>query len=296
MTNKKQTRTRDRVFFLLLPVLLLVFTMDIRAQTEATEHRIISLAPHITELLFAVGAGDQVVGVVSFSDYPEAAKSLPQIGSYNKMNYEAILASEPTLVLGWDSGNGEDSLARLRELGLNVYSHELKTLEDVAKSLQVIGELTGHKAQGVQQSKLFLEKLAVLKAKYSGQSPVSVYYQLWNEPQMTVNDEHLISDVIALCGGDNIFADAIPLVPKVSVETVLRRNPELIVATGMAGERPEWLDDWRRWSSISAVEHNHLYHIHPDLLHRHSPRILDGAALLCEYLARVRRADSNTAQ
>jgi len=261
---------------------------------EPSEQRLISLAPHITEVLFAVGAGDQIVGTVSYSDYPEEAKDIPRIGSYDKINYEAVLAKKPTLVIGWNSGNGEDSIARLQELGVDVYSHEPRTLEDVAESLAVLGKLTGQTDQGEKQSVAFLNRLQKLRDQYSGLEPVSMYYQLWNEPQMTVNGEHLISDVIRLCGGQNIFADAIPLIPKISIESVLRRSPEAIVATGMAGERPEWLDDWRQWSPIPAVKNEQLYHIHPDLLHRHSPRILDGAEQLCIALdkARITRSQS----
>ena len=255
---------------------------------QATEHRLISLAPHITELLFAIGAGDQIVGAVSYSDFPEQARDIPRIGSYDKINYEAVLAKKPTLVIGWTSGNGGDSIARLKQLGLEVYSHEPQTLEDVAESLAVLGQLTGHSDRGKEQSEKFLGRLQNLRGQYSDLKPVSMYYQLWNEPQMTVNDDHLIADVIRLCGGSNIFADAVPLVPKISIESVLRRSPEVIVATGLADERPIWLNDWRQWSFIPAVKNNHLYHIHPDLLHRHSPRILDGAELICRALDRAR--------
>lgn len=263
----------------------LAFALEQRPEDE---QRIISLAPHITEILYAVGAGDEIVATVSYSDFPAEANQIPRIGSYDKINYEAILSMQPTLVIGWQSGNGEDSLARLEELGIQVYSHEPRTLEDVAESIRIFGELSGHSEQGVAQSQRFYQRLATLRAEFSALEPVSVYYQLWNEPQMTVNDEHLISDVIRLCGGKNIFAEAIPLIPKVSVESVLRGSPEVIVATGMAGERPAWLDDWRKWSSIPAVENEQLYHINPDLLHRHSPRILDGAEQLCAVLDRAR--------
>lgn len=267
---------------------LSVFASEETATSTAGKQRLISLAPHITELLFAIGAGDEIVGSVSYSDFPEQAKDIPRIGSYDKINYEAVMAKKPTLVVGWNSGNGEESITRLRELGINVYSHELKTLEDVAESLVILGELTGHASQGKKRSESFLSRLQGLRDQYSALKPVKLYYQLWNEPQMTVNDDHLISDVIRLCGGENIFYDAVPLVPKVSVESVLRRSPEVIIATGMAGERPEWLDDWKQWAFIPAVKNEQLYHIHPDLLHRHSPRILEGAEQLCVALNQAR--------
>lgn len=254
--------------------------------------RIISLAPHITELLYAVGAGDKIVGTVSHSDYPHEARDIPLIGSADKINYEAVVALNPTLVIGWQSGNGQDSLDRLKELGFRVHGHELRTLEDVAQSLVVIGGLTGRAEQGRHASQAFISRWQRLRQTYSGLQSVDLYYQLWNEPQMTINGEHLISDVIRLCGGSNIFNDSVALVPKVSIESVLVREPDVIVATGMADERPEWLDDWYQWPSIPAVKNKQLYHIHPDLLHRHSPRILDGAEQLCLALDKARRLKS----
>lgn len=250
--------------------------------------RIISLAPHITELLFAVGAGNQIVGTVSYSDYPAQANGIPRIGSHNKFNYEAILALRPTLVIGWDSGNGAESINRLEQLGLHVYHFESHSLEDVATSLLVLGKLTGNVVRGELQASLFHQRLNILKARYAKSKPISVYYQLWNEPQMTINDKHLISDVIRLCGGHNIFSDAVPLVPKVGIESIIRRAPEVIIAAGMSDDPPEWLGDWREWSSIPAVKYNNLYHVHSDLLHRHSPRILDGADRMCEILSAAR--------
>ena len=252
------------------------------------QERIISLAPHITELLYAVGAGSEIVGTVSYSDFPTEAEQIPRIGSYDRISYESIVALQPTLVIAWESGNGEDAIARIQELGFNLYSHEPRTLEDVGESLRILGELTGHHEQGLRQSELYLGRLQSLREEYRDAEPVSLFYQLWNEPQMTVNGEHLISDVIRLCGGENIFADAVTLIPRISIESVVRLNPEVIIAPGMATERPEWLDDWREWPAIEAAQKNNLFSIDPDLMHRHSPRILDGAEQLCEILKQVR--------
>lgn len=269
----------------LLCLLLGCFSLVCWGQSSnSSDERIISLAPHITELVFAVGAGDELVGAVSYSDYPVAAREIPRIGGYETINFEAIIALNPTLVIGWDSGNGSDMLERLRALGLNVHSHNPDTLEDVGESLRWVGNLSGHAQEGNQAAEAFLLRLKQLRTGFSGRSPVRLYYQLWNEPQMTVNDEHLISDVIRLCGGANIFADAMPLIPKVSIESVIQRNPQAIVLAGMSGNQPEWLEAWRHWTSIEAVKKDNLFEIHPDLLHRHSPRILDGTAELCSAL------------
>jgi iron complex transport system substrate-binding protein len=259
---------------------------------QATElraaERIISLAPHITEILYAVGAGDEIVGAVDYSDYPAAALDIPRIGSSDRINYEAIVALDPTLIFGWESGNGIESLNRLRELGLTVYSHNPETLGDVADSLKLFAELTGHSDMGEQQFRLFNERWQRLEQKYRHSKPLTVYYQIWNEPQMTVNGDHLISDVIELCGGVNPFADALPLIPRIGVESVIQADPEVIIAAGMAGERPVWLDDWNQWPSMVAVANERLFFVHPDLMHRHSPRILEGAEQVCQILDRAR--------
>lgn len=257
--------------------------------------RIVSLAPHITEILFAAGAGEQLVGAVSYSDYPEAAKKIPRVGSYSNISYESVVALNPDLVIVWQSGNGDEVVQRLESLGLKLYVGEPRTLEAVAQSLRDFGHLSGHDKQGELEATHFMTRLGELRKTYSQQPVVGVYYQIWNEPMMTMNDKHLISDVIRLCGGHNVFADALPLVPRISVESVVRANPEVIVASGMGQSRPEWLDDWRDWTAIDAVHNEQLYFIPPELLQRHTPRIIQGAEQMCAFLeqARDQRALAN---
>jgi len=261
------------------------------ASVEA-EERIISLAPHITELLFSVGAGNEVVGVMSFSNYPEAANSIPIIGSHDKLNYEQIISLQPTLAVGWQGGNSSDAMDRLRDLGIRVESYAPHTLEDVGESLRWIGEISGHKEEGEAAAQNYFNRLEALREMHLSHPGISVYYQIWHEPQMTVNGQHLITDVIQMCGGSNIFSDAIPLVPKVSMESILQRNPEVIVMAGVPGEQPERINRWQRWTALDAVQKDNLFEVHPDLLHRHSARILDGAEALCSALdIAKRRAD-----
>ena len=250
--------------------------------------RIVSLAPHITEILFAAGAGEQLVGAVSYSDYPEAAKNIPRVGSYNNISYESVVALNPDLVIVWQSGNGDEVVQRLESLGLKLYVGEPRTLEAVAQSLRDFGQLSGHDKQGEIEATQFMTRLVELKEAYSQQPVVDVYYQIWNEPMMTMNGKHLISDVIRLCGGHNVFAEALPLIPRISVESVVRANPEVIVASGMGQSRPEWLDDWRDWAAINAVQNEQLYFIPPELLQRHTPRIIQGAEQMCTFLEQAR--------
>lgn len=257
---------------------------------ERPARRVVSLAPHATELLFAVGAGGQLVGAVSHSDYPPAARHIPRVGGYDAVDLERIVRLEPDLVVAWGSGNGPRTIERLRELGVPVYVSEPRSLEGIARALERLGRLTGHPERGRERARRFRVRYAALQARYAGAEPVSVLYQIWNRPLMTINGEHLISDIIRLCGGRNVFAEAQTLAPTVSREAVLGADPEVIVASGMGDSRPDWLDAWRRWPRLQAVQGGHLYHVHPDLLQRHGPRIIEGAERLCAHLERVREA------
>ena len=264
---------------------------------EHPAQRIVSLAPHITELLFAAGAGAQVVGVVAYSDFPPAATALPQVGGYSKVDLEAVAALRPDLVVARRSGNRNAHLDRLRALGIPVFLNEPRSLDDVARSLEQFGKLAGTTAPAAAAAARFRARHASLSARYQDRAPVSTFYQIWDRPLMTINDEHLIADVIRLCGGRNVFGTLGTLSPTIGVEAVLAANPEAIVASGMGAARPEWLDQWKRWPDLAANAHGNLFFIPPDIVQRHTPRILDGASQLCEQLesVRARRAERSPA-
>ncbi len=246
--------------------------------------RIVSLAPHLTELLFAAGAGEQLVGTVDYSDYPAAALKIPRIGAYNSISYEAIVNLSPDLVLAWQSGNGGEMVARLRALGLSVYVDEPDSLAAIGESLGKLGQLAGTELEARRVMMAYQQKLLELRRLYSLQRPLSVFYQIWDDPLLTINGEHLISKVIELCGGRNVFASAVPLVPKLSVESVLALNPQVILASGEEEQRREWLKDWQAWPMLDAVKSGRLYFVPASLLQRHTPRLLEGAELLCRQL------------
>lgn len=250
--------------------------------------RVVSLAPHITEVVYAAGAGAQLVGAVSYSDYPPAALDVPRIGSYDSISLESLVALKPDLVLAWRSGNGEEVIRRIESLGIRVYVGEPRTLEDVAVSLRDVGLLTGNVATAEAAASDFLAALAGLRETYSNESQLRVFYQIWNEPLLTLNGEHLISDVVRLCGGLNAFEESPVLVSRINVESVIGVDPDVIVASGMDEARPEWLDEWRRWTSMRAVANDQLYFVPPDILQRHTPRIIEGASQLCEHMATAR--------
>ena len=246
--------------------------------------RIVSLAPHITEMLFAAGAGDRVVGAVQYSDYPEAAKKIARVGGYTSVDMEKVAALKPDLVVAWKSGNRGAHLDKLRALGIPVFINEPRRIDDVARSIAQLGKLAGTDSAGEAAAQAFRKRHAALAAKYSARPPVRIFYEAWNRPLMTINGEHLISDVIRLCGGDNVFAKLPMLAPTIDAEAVLAAMPEVIVASGMGEGRPEWLDDWRKWTKLPAVAQGNLFFIPPDQIQRHTPRILDGAERLCGQL------------
>ena len=254
----------------------------------APARRIVSLAPHITELLFAAGAGSLLVGNVDYGDYPPAAKALPRVGDYSRLDLEAIVVLKPDLVMAWESGNSPASVSRLRAMGLTVHLSEPHRIEDIAGDLERIGKLAGTEVTANAAATAFRRRYADLAARYSQRPPVEVFYQIWQQPLMTINGKQIISDAIRLCGGRNVFSQLPGLAPTVTVEAVIAANPEAIVASGADSSRPEWLDDWKRWSTLTAVTRNNLYFVPPDLIQRHTPRFLDGAEKLCLHLEAAR--------
>ncbi len=257
-------------------------------QLEQPASRIVSLAPSLTEMLFAINAGDKIVGVVEFSDFPPAAASLPVIGRHDLIDLEAIVALQPDLVVSWKSGNPSAAIERLRQLGLTVYVAEPRELQNIPTHLERLAILAGTEKSAHKVSEQFTATLRQLRATYSGQSGVRVFYQVWDSPLITAGGNELINDMITLCGGLNIFADLSLMAPKVDTESVLARNPQVIIASGMDIARPEWLDNWRDWPQMEAVAAGHLYFIPPDLVQRHTPRALTGVSQMCEQINRAR--------
>lgn len=262
-----------------------------RLELAAPAKRVIALAPHIVEVVYAVGHGESLVGAVSYSNFPEAAKKIPRVGSYKNFSVESVLRLNPDLILAWHSGNGVEKIKQFEELGFKVYWTEPKTVEGVSKSLRDVAKLMGAEDSNLVANK-FDDRLKKLRNEYSHKNPISVFYQVWNEPLQTLNGQHLISDVMGVCGGKNIFADAKSLAPKVSVESILRANPQVIIASGMGEERPEWLNQWREWPQLQAFKNEQLHFIPPDLLQRHTPRVLIGAEMMCKQLDEARKAYS----
>lgn len=264
-------------------------------QLAAPAKRIISLAPSLTELIYAAGAGDKLVGVIAYSNYPEAAKSLPVVGQHDMLDMERILALRPDLVVAWLSGNPRASVLRLKEWGLNVYIAEPKNLESIPSHMERLAILAGTESIANPAVENFRSKLRALDHQYRNKAAVRTFYQVWDKPLISAGGNELINDIISLCGGKNIFSDIDRVAPKVSKEAVLVRDPMVIIASGMDIERPEWLDDWRNWPAVNAVANNKLFFVPPDLVQRHTPRALQGAEIICAQIDLARSALPETA-
>jgi iron complex transport system substrate-binding protein len=253
-----------------------------RVALAAPAQRIVSLAPHLTELLYAAGAGGRVVGVLEHSDFPPQAAKLPRVGSEAAIDLEAVIALRPDLVVAWPNAGSRAAVERLARLPVAVFRSEPRELDQIATTLERLGALAGTEDEARRAAQAFRDRVHALRTRYSGGRSVRVFYQVWDRPLVTVNGEHVISKVIALCGGENVFASLPLIAPEIDREAVLRANPEVIVGTGTVLER------WKPLTGIAAVKNDQLYSIPPELLQRHTPRLLDGAELLCAALEQAR--------
>lgn len=270
-----------------------------RVTLATPAQRVVALAPHAVELAYAAGGGAKLVGAVSYSDYPSAAKALPRVGTNTALDLERIVALKPDLVIVWRHGNGERQLDRLRALGIPLYHSEPRKLDAVATDLIALGALMGTATQAQAAAADYRAKIAALRARYAGRSPVSVFYEVWADPLMTLSGAHIVSDVIALCGGRNVFAHLAPLVPTVSTEAVVAADPEAIVTASQGATRADAplpsLAAWQAWPRMTAVARGNLFAIDGDLITRPGPRLAQGAEQLCRDLdlARERRPSAS---
>lgn len=257
-----------------------------RVELEQPAHRIVALAPHLTEQLFAIGAGDLIVGTTEFADHPDAAKALPRVARAHSVDLERVAALRPDLVLIWGSGFPPATIEAVARLGIPVYISEPARLDDIAVSLERLGELSGR--SGATAARDFRQKLASLRERYRGRREVRVFYQVWGEPLMTLGGRHVVSEAIALCGGRNIFATLAPIAPRISIEAVLAGDPEVIVTAEPGARTSDALATWHRFDGLTATRRGQFAVLDADRINRHGPRIVDEIALLCTAIDRAR--------
>jgi len=254
-----------------------------RVSLGAPAERIVSLAPHVTEQLYAAGAGAKIVAASEYSDYPEEAKRLPRVASSGTVNLEMVLALKPDLVVAWRLEATSAALARLESLGVPVFYSEPRRLAQIPDAIEALGELAGTGAAARPLAASLRTELARLDAAYRGRRPVSVFYQISERPLMTLGGGQFVSDAIALCGGRNIFADSALMAPMVNVESVVAADPEAIVTTHESG-----LAYWRRFPGLRAVQAGNLFTVSVNEMHRHGPRAIAATGVLCRHIDAAR--------
>lgn len=255
--------------------------------TSSLPQRIVTLSPHLAELVFAVGAGDQLVGVSAYTSYPPAAAELPVVGDAFNIDQEQLLLLQPDLLLAWGSGTPAHVVDELRSRGFRVTVIETKSLADIAAAVVKVGVLTGHAENAQRVAESFEQGLNRLQENAKSATPVRVFYQVSARPLYTVSDEHYISELIALCGGSNIFADLAELAPTIDVEAVVARDPEVMLASTAAGD--DAFADWSRWPGITANRLGNHFRLPADTISRASPRVVGAAESMCDALDKARR-------
>ncbi len=259
-------------------------TVSVAGQAE----RVVSLAPFITELVFAAGGGDRLVAVSEHSDFPAAARNLPRIGNAFSVNLERLLALRPDLVVSWQSGIDPRVVERLESMAIPVFVLEPREIDDVAGALRRLGHLLGSGEVAHERANAFTAAIEGIRSQYAGRGRISVFYQISRRPLMTLNGQHMISDILALCGGANVFQGLSPIAPTVNREQVLATDPEVILVSVTGSRAPEYLAYWRRYPAMTAVRHDNLYTVDSSVLNRQTPRLVDGVRRVCEILDTAR--------
>lgn len=256
------------------------------AATVAPQPRIVSLAPNLTELTFSAGAGSQIVGTVEFSDYPQAARAIPRIGDAFRIDYERLLALHPDVVLAWESGTPKNVIERLSALNVNVRVIATYRIADISVAMREIGVISGTAAIAQRVGAQFELDIEALRQQYSARPTVSVFLQINDRPLFTVNGKQIMSEIVSLCGGRNVFADLNDLAPEIGEEAVIAADPQAILATDNSGQ--DALEHWRHWQRMKAVKTGNLYVLPPDDMARPTTRLALGAAELCRTLETAR--------
>ena len=244
-------------------------------------HRIIALAPNLTELVFTAGAGDSLIAVDESSDYPVAATALPKVANYRDIDIERILSLHPDLIVAWSGGNPQLQLDQLKKLGLTVQEFDFRQLLDIPSAIEKIGCLTGHEQTANQQAQTFRAVYQAEKNRVKRRPPVTVFFELSNQPLLTLTQHSLVNDMITTCGGQNIFANTWGIAPEVSVEAVIKARPQVMVGTV-----PGWQASWLPWQVIPAVKTKQLFTVDPDYVVRATYRSLLGLQAICLNISR----------
>lgn len=258
------------------------------APSIAQAARVVAIAPHLTELVCAAGACEQLVGRVEYSDYPAPVLKLPSVGDAFSLNAEALLALNPDLVVTWENGTPAATIAQLDRLGIRTLPIGIRKLADIESALLAIGTQLGTSATAKREAARFHQRIAALGTQYKDTAKLRVFYQIESDPIFTINRDSPISEAIALCGGVNVFADLPLLAGALGREAVLARDPDVVV-WGRQDHSAGIEAFWKRWPDAKATSAGNLYPVDADTLTRATPRMADGIAELCGVMDQARR-------
>ena len=275
----------------MLLFILSLFQVNLVYSSEApiAEQRIIALSPHSVELLYAIGAGDRIIGTLEYADYPKAALEIPRIGNFNGIQIEKVVELQPDLIVAWKSGNKSSDIEKLKSLGFNIYHSQPQNIDEIGKELLELGKLTDLENEAKIVAREMMSQYQTIKNHYKRKKSINVFYQLWHDPIRTIGPNNWTQSLISDCNGSNIFNDATSQYPVVSLESVLVKNPEVIIIPHHSGNQEDKKKFWQKWSDIKAVKNDNINIINGDLLHRFSPRAINGLSILCKAIDKARK-------
>jgi vitamin B12 transport system substrate-binding protein len=276
------------IYRLHLFTLLLCISGSTAAATPV--QRIITLAPHATELAYAAGLGNKIIAVSDYSDYPPQVKNLPKVANYKGIKIEKILSLKPDLVIIWPDGNPPRELQKLKQMGIRTYPAQIHRLADIADNIEALSQYADNPQIGRKNAQQFRQKLAALKQRYQHVRNVRFFYQLSEKPIITIAQDHWPSEVFKFCGGENVFENSPAPYPQVSREQVLLAQPDVIFNSRHAVEN---LNMWADWSRIPAVRLHHVWTLNSDWLNRPTPRTIRAIEEICNYLDEARKNPSD---
>ena len=259
--------------------------------------RVISLSPGSTELIFAAGGGSRVVGVDEHSNYPAEVASIDRVGGYPNISIESVVSLKPDLIVAWAGGNSPKLTSMLESVGIPMFYIKPQSFDDVASAIRNLGKVFGTQAQANKTAGDVEQRYKSIAGQYKNKKPVKVFYEIWNDPLMSVNRSHIIHQVIEVCGGKNVFADARTQVPQVSIESLIAANPQVISSSTFIKDGKTIEERWNKWQNLSAVKDSAYITVSGDLISRPTPRTLDAAQEFCEKLddIRLKTASQKTA-
>jgi len=282
-------KTTLNILFLCLICLNLTNTAQAISTNEIkVKPTIIALAPHIVEMLYDIGAGEQIIGTTAFADYPEKAKNIPLIGNYLRLQIEKVIALQPDFIIAWKNGNPSDDITRLKQLGFKIIYSQPNSFEDIAKEMREFGKLTGHENQAKQKAQQLLTELDVLKKQYQDKAPITVFYELWSRPLTTVAKGSWPQQFLNICQAKNPFEQVAIPYPQVNIEKVLQAPIQLIIQPLSVNQSDRKGFNWQDWSIIPAVKNKQLIQPDADAMHRMTMRSLKQLKILCADIDKTR--------